>query len=99
VQIVGRKYPDSVTMWLILTKISAFAIWVQFSEIFGWFYRKGQEKSFNMLLENQGAKHCQRFQIRGGKTWEVLSLKNRSAAESTERKGSPVGAETRRIGR
>ena len=21
-----------------------------------------------MLLENQGAKHCQRFQIRGGKT-------------------------------
>ena len=41
---------------------------VHASEIFGWFYRKGQEKSFNMLLENQGAKHCQRFQIRGGKT-------------------------------
>jgi hypothetical protein len=40
----------------------------------GWLYGKGQEKSFNMLLENQGAKHCQRFQIRGGKTWEVLSF-------------------------
>ena len=40
---------------------------VHAGEIFGWFYRKGQEKSFNMLLENQGAKHCQVGQSRTGK--------------------------------
>jgi len=68
---------------------------VHASEIFGWFYRKGQEKSFNMLLENQGAKHCQRIQSRMGKyikKFSVWSFQHQAPIASPSRIGGSTSA-------